>query len=691
MSLFTLWRAPLIAALLALMVAGPVQRSEAQDAAKPFLHPLFTDHMVFQRGIKAPVWGWATPGSTVTVEMDHKVAAATVGTDGKWMVHLGPFNAGGPYTLTVNQVADNPQKRQTVGFSIDRNTARPFGFPQKAVVQDVLIGDVWICSGQSNMEMGIANVYNAQDEIAKATDSNIRLFSVPKKVAGEPQALVDSHWDVCTPQTVAAGGWGGFSAVGYFFGRHLRETQHVPIGLIHTSWGGTIAEAWASASALRTMPDFAPQVDATEKTYAALKTGAGGTIEQQLAAWYGKNDPGTAHNWGKTDFDAADWKTMKLPAAWENAGLPDYDGIVWFRKEFDLPDGWSGKELVLHLGPIDDDDTTYINGVQVGATRGYNIDRVYKVPAAVMKAGRNVIAVRVLDTGGGGGLDGAPEQMYLTNPEQGNGHSIPLVGDWKYKDSAPLGKVAPVPTQTDNNPNVTTVLYNGMIAPLLPYGIKGAIWYQGESNAGRGMQYRTLLPTMIKDWRARFGVGEFPFFIVQLANFTPAVDQPIQEGWADLREAQLLTSENLPRTGIAVTLDIGDANDIHPKNKQEVGRRLGLSADAIAYGNKIEYSGPLYKSMKIEGDKIRLTFSHLGGGLATSDGGPLKGFAIAGADGHFEFADAKIEGDTIVVSSAKVPVPTAVRYAWANNPVCNLVNKAGLPASSFRTDMPPTK
>jgi len=663
MSLFTLWRAPLIAALLALLVVGQVQRSEAQDAAKPFLHPLFTDHMVFQRGIKAPVWGWTQPGKKVTVGMDGKTATATAGPDGKWMASLGPFTAGGPYTLTVNG-------------------------PETTKVEDVLIGDVWICSGQSNMEMGIANVYNAQDEIAKATDANIRLFSVPKKVAGEPQALVDSHWDVCTPQTVAAGGWGGFSAVGYFFGRHLRETQHVPIGLIHTSWGGTIAEAWTSASALRTMPDFAPQVDAVEKSYAALKTGAGGTIEQQFAAWYGKNDPGTAHNWGKTDFDAADWKTMKLPTAWENAGLPDYDGIVWFRKEFDLPDGWSGKDLVLHLGPIDDDDTTYINGVQGGATRGYNIDRVYKVPAAVMKAGRNVIAVRVLDTGGGGGLDGAPEQMYLTNTEQGNGHSIPLVGEWKYKDSAPLSKVAPVPTQTDNNPNVTTVLYNGMIAPLLPYGIKGAIWYQGESNAGRGMQYRTLLPTMIKDWRARFVFGEFPFFIVQLANFPPVVDQPIQEGWADLREAQLLTSENLPKTGIAVTLDIGDANDIHPKNKQEVGRRLGLSADAIAYGNKIEYSGPLYKSMKIEGDKIRVTFSHLGGGLVAKDGGALKGFAIAGADGHFEFADAKIEGDTIVVSSAKVPNPTAVRYAWSNNPICNLINKAGLPASSFRTDMP---
>ena len=665
MSHFTLRRVQtlIVALLAALLLVAQTQRGQAQKAAaKSFLHPLFTDHMVFQRGLKAPVWGWTQPGQNVTVGMNGKTASATAGPDGKWMAALGPFTAGGPYTLTVEG-------------------------PEKATVQDVLVGDVWICSGQSNMEMGIANVNNAKDEIAKAGNPNIRLFTVPKKTAGEPQETVVSHWEPCTPETVAAGGWGGFSAVGYFFGRHLQETQHVPIGLIHTSWGGTIAEAWASASALRTMPDFVPQVDAVERTTAEMKKGAV-SLEKMLADWYEKNDPGTAQKWGAADFSAANWKTMQLPTAWELAGLPDYDGIVWFRKRFELPADWAGKDLTLHLGPIDDDDTTFVNGVQVGATRGYNIDRVYKVPASLLKAGRNVIAVRVLDTGGAGGLNGTPDKMFVATADGGAGQSLTLAGNWRYQDSVPLAKTTPVPMQTGDNPNVTTVLYNGMIAPLIPYGIKGAIWYQGESNAGRGMQYRTLLPTTIKDWRSRFGVGEFPFFIVQLANFTPTVDQPIQEGWADLREAQLLTAENLPKTGIAVTLDIGEAGDIHPKNKQEVGRRLGLSADAIAYGDKVEYSGPLYHAMKVEGDKVHLTFDHLGGGLVAKGDAPLKGFAIAGADGHFEFADAKIDGDTIVVSSAKVPNPTAVRYAWANNPVANLVNKAGLPASSFRTDMP---
>jgi sialate O-acetylesterase len=662
MSLFTLRRVPTtFLVLFALLLVAHTQGSKAQGATdKPFLHPLFTDHMVLQRGIKAPVWGWTTPGAKVVVSMDGKSATATAGADGKWIAHIGPFQAGGPYILTVKG-------------------------PTTTTVQDVLVGDVWICSGQSNMEFGIGNLNNAQLEIARANNPNIRLFTVPKKIAGAPQTTVVSHWDPCTPQTIAAGGWNGFSAVGYFFGKHLQETQHVPIGLIHTSWGGTVAEAWTSASALRTMPDFAPQVDAVEKSYTAMKNGSA-VFEKLLNDWYLKYDRGTAQNWSSVILDTSRWKTMKLPTSWEDAGLPNYDGVVWFRKEIDLPPGWAGKEFTLHLGPVDDDDTTYINGVQVGATRGFLVDRVYKIPASVVKPIHNVISVRVLDTGGAGGINGTPDKMFLETVGPTGRKSLPLYGDWKYQDTASLANTAPVPVQTDNNPNVTTVLYNGMIAPLVPFGIKGAIWYQGEANVGRDMQYRTLLPTMIKDWRSHFGVGEFPFLIVQLANFLPVTNQPIEEGWAGLREAQLLTAENLPKTGIAVAIDIGEAGDIHPKNKQEVGRRLGLAADAIAYGNKIEYSGPLYRSMTVEGNRIRLTFSHVGGGLSTKDGGLLKGFAIAGADKHFEFAEAKIEGNTIVVSSPKVSKPTAVRYAWANNPVCNLVNKTGLPASSFRTD-----
>ena len=372
---------------------------------------------------------------------------------------------------------------------------------------------------------------------------------------------------------------------------------------------------------------------------------------------------------------------MNLPTGIEAAGLPDFDGVVWFRREIELPEGAAGKDAMLHLGPIDDNDTTFVNGVPIGATEGWQTPRDYKVPGSLLKAGKNTIAVRVLDTGGGGGIYGEASALKLDIAGQ---DSLALAGGWLYKDSVPLAKTTPPPARLDGNPNVTTVLYNGMIAPLVPFGIKGAIWYQGESNAGRGKQYQTLLPTMIQDWRTRFGVGEFPFFIVQLANFMQARPQPGESAWAELREAQALTAQTLPKTGLAVAIDIGDAADIHPINKQEVGRRLALSAQSIAYGEKIEYSGPIYRALKVEGGKVRLTFTHAAG-LAAKDGQKLQGFAIAGADKKWVWADAVIEGQSVVLSSPQVPNPTMARYNWADNPNGNLINAANLPAVPFRT------
>ncbi|HLK58522.1 MAG TPA: sialate O-acetylesterase, partial [Chthonomonadaceae bacterium] len=411
---------------------------------KPFLHPLFTDNMVWQRDIAAPIWGWTTPGATVTVRMHGKSAAAKADASGMWMAKLGPFPAGGPYDLSVSG-------------------------PQSVTLKNVLTGDVWICSGQSNMEMGIGNVNNAQQEIAGADFPQIRLFTVTKKIAMEPEKMVIGKWDVCTPQTVAAGGWNGFSAAGYFFGRQLHQDLHIPIGLIHTSWGGTVAEAWTSAEALDTMSDFKPAVTQLQQTAEAMKSGQQ-DFNKILAAWWKKNDTGTALGYANTDFDSSAWKTMKLPTYWEQAGLPDYDGLVWFRREFMLPEGWQGKDLRLHLGPVDDNDTTYVNGVPVGATIGYNIPRHYTIPASALKPGKNVIAVSVLDTGGGGGIYGKAEDMKLELP--GGDSPISLAGDWSYKDTIPLAKLAAFPQRVDNNPNVVTVLYNGMVAPLIPFGIK---------------------------------------------------------------------------------------------------------------------------------------------------------------------------------------------------------------------------
>ena len=637
---------------LALLSLAPLRA----DDAKPFLHPLFTDNMVLQRGIPDPVWGWTTPGTLVTVRVAGKGAKAVAGADGKWMVRLPPLPVGGPYALTVSG-------------------------PQTVTLNNVLVGDVWICSGQSNMVFGIGAAINGPAEVAAADHPLIRLFTVGNVIATEPRPLLAGQWAVCTPQNAGSGGWSGFSAVGYFFGRDLQPAIHVPVGLICTAWSGTPAEAWVSRETLTAaLPEFAPAMTQLDAARADLTP-----YDEKLKAWYAKNDPGTAASWSNASLDDAAWPTMPLPGYWEQSGVADlanFDGLVWFRKTFDLPAGDAGKAATLHL-KADDDDTTWVNGTLVGATANSGASRAYPVAAGLLKPTGNVVAVRVLDTGGGGGIYGDPADLSLEVP---GGTNLPLAGPWHYHVSSALAQMPPLPQDVANNPNFPTVLYNGMISPLLPFGVKGAIWYQGESNAGNAKQYQTLLPTMIGDWRTRFGVGPFPFLVVQLAGYGQTHDQPADTGWVRLREAQLLTSERVPNVGLAVAADIGDANDIHPKNKEEVGRRLALAAEAIAYGHKIEYSGPLYQKMTVEGSAIRLHFTHLGGGLVAKGDDKLTGFSVAGADGHFVWADAKIDGTTILVSSPSVPAPTAVRYAWDDTPVCNLYNQAGLPAPPFRTD-----
>ncbi len=642
------------AVLGAVLLVGLAPASAAPP--KGFLHPLFSDHMVLQRGVECPIWGWTEPGAEVTVSMAGETATATADEAGKWLARLGPFAEGGPYELTVRG-------------------------PRSATLTDVLVGDVWICSGQSNMQMAVASSNDAEQEIAQADHPRIRLFTVPNETAFEPQETVAGAWSVCSPETIP---W--FTAVGYFFGRTLLEETDVPVGLINSSWGGTICEAWTSGSALKSdVPEFTQAVEQVEAMAEQAKAGPE-EFAQQMAAWYAANDPGSAEGagWEKAEPAPTDWQTMALPAQWEEAGLANYDGVAWFRKTVELPAEWAGKEATLHLGPIDDCDTTWVNGTPVGAMETYNTPRAYTVPAGLLQAGRNVIAVRVLDTGGIGGLWGAPTDLRLETAGLGSG---PLAGEWLYKASASLGQVAPVPLRQANNPNIATVLYNAMIAPLVPYGIRGAIWYQGESNADRAERYGRLLPAMIRDWRSRFGVGDFPFGVVSLANFMAEDAEPKDDPWPNLRWSQWLTTLRSPNVGLAITIDIGDAVDIHPRNKQEVGRRLALWALATDYGRAIEYSGPVYKSMTIEGGAIRLAFDHTYGGLVAR-GGTLTGFAIAGEDGKYVWADATIDRDTVVVSSPQVPNPKSVRYAWGNNPVCSLTNGEDLPAVPFATDKP---
>jgi len=629
----------------------------AADAVRlPFVHPLFQDHMVLQRGSVDPVWGWSTPGAKITVTFNGKIKTTTADTHGAWRVKIGPFLAGGPYTLTI-------------------------AGPTTVTITDVLIGDVWLCAGQSNMEMGVNGVNNAQEEIAGANYPHLRFFHEPHSISYTPQRVPQGQWVCCTPQTVS-----DFTAAGYFFGREITRTEQVPVGLIEAAWGGTVAEAWTSVEALKTMPDFTQAIE-TQAQYAKNAALGKALYAKQLQNWYQQNDPGSAGGakWAQVTFNADGWKTMQLPASWEIAGLPDYDGIVWFRREVTIPDAWAGKELTLSLGPIDDCDATFFNGERVGGMDNWTDIRQYQIPGKLVHAGKNLIAVRVLDTGGDGGIDGKTEQLHLGLTGTTTG-LIALTGAWQYQAATPLANTTPLPQCPGDGPNQVSVLYNGMIAPLTPFALKGALWYQGEANAMRATQYRTLLPALIGDWRARFGAGDFPFLIVSLAGFTAAQQRPSEGGWAELREAQWLTTKRVRHTGIALAIDIGDEHNIHPKNKQEVGHRLAVIAENVAYGKNDEYSGPMYQRMQVEGKTIRLFFDHLGGGLIVKDGGKLAGFAIAGADKQFVWGNAVIDGDTIVVSAPEVTAPQVVRYSWASYPLGNLSNRFGLPAIPFRTD-----
>jgi sialate O-acetylesterase len=651
-----------LSALSMALAFAPTARAEVR------LPALVGDNMVVQQGVKARVWGWAEPGSRVTVAMGGKSAAATADAQGRWEARVGPFKAGGPYEMTI----------------ASKNTM---------VLKNILVGEVWVASGQSNMEWPLQNAAHGADEVARANYPEIHLFTVTKATALTPRDDVQGRWVVCTPETA-----GAFSAVAYFFGRQLHEKLKTPVGLIHTSWGGTPAEAWTSRETLAASAELRPMVEALDRASVNLPT-ALRDYEAAAAKWEAEHflqDPGNKGadlGYARDDFDESGWQRMRLPQHWESAGL-SIDGAVWFRKTVDVPAQWAGKDLALSLGPIDDFDTTYFNGAKVGAIgretpNFYMTPRKYTVPGALVRRGRNQIAVRVFDHYGEGGFGGTAADMWLGPP---GASAIALAGDWLYKVEMSVEPLKvdfatqPVAPPAAGNPNTPTVLYNAMLAPLTAYAMRGAIWYQGEANAGRARQYQSLFPAMIRNWRAAWGEGDFPFLFVQLANFQARQSEPGDSNWAELREAQLMTLKE-PATGMAVIIDIGEANDIHPKNKQDVGRRLALVALAKTYGQRGEFSGPLFESSAVEGGKVRLRFSHAEG-LRTADGGPPKGFAVAGADGKFVWADATIEGSEVTVWSGAVARPLAVRYAWADNPEANLVNRAGLPASPFRTDRP---
>ncbi len=617
------------------------------------LPQIFSSHMVIQRNAEVKVWGWADANEQITLDFNGQHLKTKVGANGKWQLVLKPMQAGGPFSLTIKGI-------------------------NKIVLEDILIGDVWLCSGQSNMDMSVRFSKNGKEEIENANHPLIRIFNVPKNISNEPlEDFKSADWKVCSSESIAS-----FSAVGYFFGRDLQESMNIPIGLINSSYGGTGIETWTSPHGLKNIKQFKSAL----KKLKNFNENYVYKLEQELLLKTGplsSKDKGMKDGtalWSNPEHDFSDWKEMDQPKKWKKIGLIGLDGVVWHVKEFDLNEKETTESITLHLGNIDDSDTTWVNGKQIGSTAIRGASRNYTVDSDVLKKGTNTLSIRIENYGIAGGLSSRPEKIYIKTIDR----EIPLSGVWKYK----IGKGHF--SKDDISPNLLpSLLFNGMIHPMLPFSIKGATWYQGEHNASRGYEYRQLMVNLIRDWRKVWRTKDFPFLFVQLPNFMDAKEESVESEWAEIREAQTMALKE-PNTGMAVTIDLGEAYDIHPKNKQDVGSRLAKIALRQVYDKAIIAEAPRYKSYHIIGDKIQLSFEKSKSDLITKNNryGYLGGFSIAGKDRKFYWAKANINKDnTIMVYSEKVKEPVAVRYAWADNPFdANLYNQDGFPVAPFRTD-----
>ena len=642
---------PGIAFIFFSLIAAQICQAEIR------LPQLIRDSMVLQRNSPLKIWGWASPGEKIRINFNGKSINTAALQDGKWQAKLPAMKAGGPYEMRIQGT-------------------------NSIILKDILIGDVWLCSGQSNMvhQMGIHNVSYAKD-IANANYPEIRQFWVPTATSlnGPKDDLIRGSWKWANLTNV-----NDFSAVAYFFARDIYNRYRIPIGIINSSVGGTPIEAWTSEEGLKDFESVAAVISKNKDTAYVNKMNR--RPEPSSARRESNADKGLsgAVKWFDMAYIPKNWHNMNIPGYWEDQGIRDLNGVVWFRKEIELPASAGGKEAKLFMGRIVDADVAYINGRQVGSTSYMYPQRRYTVPAGILKAGKNILVMRVQNNGGKGGF--VPDKPYYLQIGE---ERIDLKGDWQYKVGQVFrpvqGRGGPGGISEQNQP---AALYNAMIAPFTGYAIKGVLWYQGESNTGNPKSYEKLLPALISDWRTQFARPDMPFYFVQLPNFGDANYLPVESGWAVLREATLKTLK-VPNTGMAVTIDLGEWNDIHPDNKKDVGERLALIARNKNYGEKnLVYSGPLYQSSQIQGNKILLGFTHVGSGLISIDGEELSAFAIAGADKKFVWAKAKIRGDKVEVWSEEVPEPKYVRYAWSDNPVDpNLYNAEKLPASPFRTDI----
>ena len=601
-------------------------------SAKVRLPRLVSDRMVLQRDVELKIWGWASPGEKVTVRFQGKHYNTETDATGSWQVLLPPQKAGGPFLLEVNE----------------------------RVIRDVLVGDVWLCSGQSNQETPIARLTEMFPEINVSNNHMIRHYKVPTQnsVGGLKEDIAgNAGWHSAVASDVL-----NWTSLAYFFAQEAYDRYKVPVGMLVSSLGGSAIESWVSQKNLKMFPELVFDKAALDS--------------MRLA----KQDKG-AGKWQQKNMDDMDWATMEVPGYWRENGIHTR-GTVWYRKTFSVPESMVGRHARLYMGTLVDSDSIFVNGTFVGFTSYTYPPRKYDIPAGVLTEGKNVITVRLTANSANGGFVKGKNYKIV-----GDDAEIELTGTWKYKIGINQNEVVKYADRLKNLNRAGSGLYSGMIYPISNYQVKGTIWYQGESNTGRPQIYASLLEALIKDWRELWNMPDMPFLLVQLPNFMEKNDSPSDSGWARMREAQLKTALNVPYTSLAVTYDVGEWNDIHPLNKKVVAQRLFLGARKLVYGEKITGSGPLYKEMKVEGDKIILTFTEIGRGLICKEGKTLRHFAIAGEDQKFVWADAVIRGNKVIVSSKIVKNPVAVRYAWSNNPEdANLCNKEGLLASPFRTD-----
>jgi sialate O-acetylesterase len=612
---------------------------------------IFSDNMVLQQNVKIPVWGFAKANETITIKFHNQTKKTVANKDGKWSVYLDNESAGGPFILSI--------KGKT-----------------KIEINNVLVGEVWLCSGQSNMEWTVGQSNNAKEEITNASFPTIRHIKIPKEINSIPNSdFKKADWQICSPETVA-----DFTGIGYFYAKELNQKLNVPIGIINASWGGTNIETWISREGFESSPEFKEMIAQMPKvnlnSLLDLKMAAAQNRIETLQKT--KFTTEKVPFYKDLNFDDSSWLTLQQPSAWEEQSLGNFDGVVWLRKHFNLAE--NNKSITLEIPAIDDNDETFVNGIKVGETDGWDKKRTYQIPSEILKVGDNVIAIRVTDNGGGGGIYGNNEELKLISEKT----QIPLSGTWKFQVETIKNGV--------NENEFPSLCYNAMINPLIPFAFKGVLWYQGESNASRAYQYNKTFPLLIEDWRSKFK-SDFPFYFVQLASFVTKGNSNEGCSWAELREAQTNTLQ-LKNTGMVVSTDlVTNPKDIHPTNKQDVGKRLASIALENAYDNSnsiklVTSSGPTFKSFENQAGKTIITFENTGSGLFTPDNyGYIKGFEVAGENHVFYFAKAEIIENKIVLKSNKVPNPIAIRFGWVGDASeCNLFNNEGFPTIPFRTD-----